>query len=103
MEIKSKTVRILTEEEYEITLLDKTYRYTDFVAEDGKMTSWSMIDEENRNIVADGPEMIPIIAAIQNEVDRYNERTPRHKEIRNEQQDGNNDTSGNTGTDQDDN
>lgn len=101
MEIKSKTVRTLLEEEYEITLNDKTYKYIDFVAENGKMTSWSMTDDENRNVIADGPEVIQIIAAIQNQVDKYNERTPRHKEIHNEQQNGDNDSPRDPGADQD--
>lgn len=100
MEIKSKTVRTLIEEEYEVSFADKTYRYIDFVGEDGKMTSWSMIDEDNKNVVADEPEVIQIIAAVQNEVDRYNKRTPRHQEIRNEQQIGDNDEARDTGTDQ---
>jgi hypothetical protein len=101
MEIKSKTVRTLIEEEYEVSFADKTYRYIDFVGEDGKMTSWSMIDEDNKNVIADEPEVVQIIAAVQNEVDRYNNRTTRHQEIRNEQQHGDNDTSRDTGADQD--
>lgn len=103
MEIKTKTVRILTEEEYEIILSDKVYRYTDFIGEDGKMVSWAMVDEDNKNVVADEPEIIQIIAAVQNEIDRYNKRTTRHQEIRNEQQNGDNDKTGNTGADQDNN
>lgn len=100
MEIKSKTVRTLIEEEYEVSFADKTYRYIDFVGEDGKMTSWSMIDENNKNVVADEPEVVQIIAAVQNEVDRYNKRTLRHQEIRNEQQNGDNDKTRDTGVDQ---
>lgn len=103
MEIKNKKVRTLIEEEYLVSIIDKDYKYTDFVGEDGKLTSWSLVDEKDNNIIADEPQIIQIVAAIQNAVDRYNNRTPRHQEIHNEQQNVDHDSSGNPGADQDNN
>lgn len=103
MEIKDKKVRTLTEEEYLISIVDKEYKYTDFVDESGKFSSWSLVDDKNNNIIADEPQIIQIVAAIQNAVDRYNNRTPRHQEIHNEQQNVDHDSSGDPGVDQDNN
>lgn len=84
MEIQDKKVRVLTEEEYTVKIVDKVYKYIDFIGEDGKPTSWSMTDDKNDNVVANDDEVIQIIAAVQNAVDRYNNRTPRHKELNND-------------------
>lgn len=100
MEIKEKKVRTLVEEEYLISIVDKEYKYTDFADESGKFTSWSLVDDKNNNVIADEPQIIQIVAALQNAVDRYNNRTPRHQETHNEQQDVDHDSSGDSGADQ---
>lgn len=87
MDIKSKKVRTLTEEEYLVNIANKQYKYIDFVGDDGKFTSWSMTDDKNENVIANEPEIIQIVAAIQNAVDKYNDRTPRHEDLANESND----------------